>query len=110
MSATTRAAAPRTPPPAHAKRPARFPLYSEREAGQPGGPTEPPPDARLSETAIAPLGQPAAVVPEPGVLKTLSERVARTVASGDPTWLMSFGVLAGALLGVFILGVILVLV
>jgi hypothetical protein len=110
MSATTtRTAGPRTPPPAPSKRPNRFPLYAD----QPKAPSAPPPSSdRLSETAIAPLGQQPAIAPEPEpepVLR-LQERVARMIASGDPTWLMSFGVLVGALVAVFVLGLILVLV
>lgn len=107
---------PRTPPPAAARRPARFPLYAEHpgdeSVGQHSGPTEPPPDARLSETAVGPLGRPPAAVPvpEPEERLPLSERIADRVASSDPTWLTSFGVLAGVLLGVFILGLILVII
>lgn len=106
-SAVSHAAGPRTPPPAPSKRPTRYPLYAEHTTG----PKAPPP-GHLAETAVAPLGQPPAVVPapEPEERLGITERIARTVASGDPTWLMSFGVLVGALVAVFVLGCILVLI
>jgi hypothetical protein len=106
MSART--AGPRTPPPAPSKRPTRYPLYAE----QPPAPSTPPPSSRLSETAIAPMGLPPVVEPEPEPRGRIgvTERVERMVASGDPTWVMSFGVLAGALVAVFALGLILVLI
>jgi len=110
MSATSTArhAAPKTPPPAPSKRPTRYPLYADRSSA----PTTPPPPAGLAETAIAPLRQPPAIAPAPEQREPIgvAERIARSVASGDPTWLMSFGVLVGALVAVFVLGCILVFI